>query len=88
MTHGARQRLAAAFERVERDWIGGAYAALALLVLTTAEAIKLGAGGKVQTRLLTALGCLVAFGIWYILRVPDSIAGVFRLFGSLLGLRT
>ncbi|MBO9540033.1 hypothetical protein J7643_05490 [bacterium] len=88
MTNGARQRLAEALERVERDWIGGAYAALALLVLTIAEAIKLGAGGKVQTSLLMALGCLVAFGIWYILRVPDSIAGVFRLFGQLLGLRT
>lgn len=85
MSQPARNRLAAAFERVERDWIGGAYAALALAVLGLAEAVKLGAGGKVQATLLAALACVVGFGIWYLLRVPDAILGLLRFLGALLG---
>ncbi|HEY9898993.1 MAG TPA: hypothetical protein V6D00_07415 [Pantanalinema sp.] len=87
MAQPLNQKFTLAFERVDRDWLGGAYAALALAIVGLAEAIRLCDRGKVQTGLLLSLACVVGFGIWYILRVPDSIVALFRSLGALLGHR-
>lgn len=80
-----RDKLDAAFDRLDRDWIGGFYAILALFVVGLAEATKLGASRRVQVNLMVALAVIVGFGIWYLLRIPDSLQGLFRTIGAMLG---
>lgn len=83
--HPLRQKPEAAFARLDRDGIGGAYAALALAALALAEGLKLGERGKLQGSLLLAIACVVAFGIWHLLHVPASIAALLHPLFTLLG---
>lgn len=72
--------LARSFELVDRVVIDGLVNAVALGLLAAGEALRHALRGQLQTYLLVAMAFLVGFGIWYILRVPDTLLGVFGAF--------
>lgn len=73
-------RLARSFELVDRFVIDGLFSGLALGLLAIAEALRHAMRGQIQTYVSVAMAFLVGFGIWYILRVPDTILGVLGAF--------
>lgn len=73
--------LARSFEMVDRLLIDGLVNAVGLGVLAVAEALRHAMRGQLQTYLWVAMAFLVGFGIWYILRVPDTLFGFLGAFG-------
>lgn len=69
--------LARGFEVVDEVLVDGLVSAVALGAIALAEALRHAFGRQLQTYMWVALTFLVGFGIWYILRVPDTLLGVF-----------
>ncbi len=73
--------LARGFEVVDRLAVDGLVNAVGLGAIAVAEALRHAMKGQLQTYVWVAMAFLVGFGIWYILRVPDTLFGIFGAFG-------
>lgn len=72
--------LARSFELVDEVLIDGLVNAVAIGAIALGEMLRHALGRQVQTYLWVAMAFLVGFGIWYILRVPETLLGVFGVF--------
>ncbi|HEY9855795.1 MAG TPA: hypothetical protein V6D05_08680 [Stenomitos sp.] len=72
--------LSRSFELVDEVILDGMVNAIALGAIATGEALRHALRRQVQTYLWVAMAFMVGFGIWYILRVPETLLGVFGAF--------
>lgn len=75
-----RRSLARTFEAVDQVVVDGLFNGVAIGLLALAEGLRHALRGQLQTAMWGGMAFLVAFGIWYILRVPDTLLGLLGVF--------
>lgn len=75
-----RRSLARSFEAVDQVVVDGLFNGVAIALLALAEGLRHALRGRLQTAMWVGMAFLVGFGIWYILRVPDTLLGLLGVF--------